>query len=232
MDPTPHRSIGYAHLGGDGLEIGAFNHPARLPDGCRVSYFDLMPAEEARRLFPEVDPDSIVDPDYLGDLDRGGLASLGDRAFAFVILNHVLEHVANPIMVLRDLCRLVEPGGLLVLSVPDKDFTYDRPREITTWEHLFREYLDEVMEVTDDHYMDFLTKVAPEIFEDPDRDIQHDLLRVRKRHEHAHVWTSMVFRAFLIRVFKLIRVSAACVHESPGSETGIEYFSVWRLERA
>ena len=35
------------------MEIGAFNHPARLPDGCRVSYFDLMPVEEARRRFHE-----------------------------------------------------------------------------------------------------------------------------------------------------------------------------------
>jgi len=229
MSATPHRLPGYAHLRGQGLEIGAFNHPAELPVGCQARFFDVMSVEEARRRFPEIDPDSLVVPDFLGDLDRGGLDSFEDQSFSFVILNHVLEHVANPIAVLREVCRLVRQGGFLVLSVPDKNRTFDRDREETTWDHLFREYLDEVSEVTDEHYMDFLTKVAPEVFEDPDRDISHDLRRVRDRHEHAHVWSADAFRAFLIRVFRLIRVPAECVFESSGSENGIEYFAVWRL---
>lgn len=229
MNATPHRLPGYAHLRGDGLEIGAFNHPAELPVGCRAQYFDVMAVDEARRRFPEMDPDCFVVPDFLGDLDRDGLASFEDQSFSFVILNHVLEHVANPIAVLREVCRLVCAGGFLVVSVPDKNKTYDRNREVTSWEHLFREYLEEVSEVTDEHYMDFLTKVAPEIFEDSNRDIPYDLRRVRARHEHAHVWTSDAFRAFLVRVFRLIRVTADCVHESMGSENGIEYFAVWRF---
>jgi len=229
MSATPHRLAGYSELRGEGLEIGAFNHPAELPTGCRVRYFDVMAVDEARRRFPEMDPNCFVTPDFLGDLDRDGLASFEDRSYSFVILNHVLEHVANPIAVLREVCRLVRKGGFLVLSVPDKNFTFDRARDVTTWEHLFREYLEGVREVTDEHYMDFLTKVAPEIFEDPDRDIPHDLRRVRARHEHAHVWTSDSFKAFLIRVFRLIRIPATCVYESVGSENGIEYFAAWRL---
>jgi SAM-dependent methyltransferase len=231
MSATPHRLPGYAFLQGEGLEIGAFNHPAELPDGCSTQYFDVMSVDEARRRFPEMDPDCFVVPDFLGDLDRDGLASFEDRSFSFVILNHVLEHVANPIAVLREVCRLVSIGGHLVVSVPDKSKTFDRNREVTSWDHLFREYLEEVTEVTDEHYMDFLTKVAPEIFGDPDRDIPHDLRRARSRHEHAHVWTTDAFRAFLVRAFRLIRVTAECVHESTGSENGIEYFAVWQIDK-
>jgi len=133
MSTTPHRLPGYAHLRGEGLEIGAFAHPAELPAGCRTDYFDVLTVDEARSRFPEMDPDCFVTPDFLGDLDSDGLASFEDNSYSFVILNHVLEHVANPIAVLREVCRLVRTGGFLVLSVPDKNFTFDRTREVTTW---------------------------------------------------------------------------------------------------
>jgi SAM-dependent methyltransferase len=152
-----------------------------FPAECEVRYFDVMSVDEARSRFPEMDPDCFVLPDYHGDLDRGGLTPFENRSCSFVILNHVLEHVANSIKVLREVYRLFCENGFLVISVPDKNYTYDRTRDLPTWKNLFREYIEEVNEVLDEQYMDFLTKVAPEISEDPDRDISHDLRRVRGR---------------------------------------------------
>ena len=34
----PHRDIAYAMLSGRGLEVGALNFPAAVPDGCVMEY--------------------------------------------------------------------------------------------------------------------------------------------------------------------------------------------------
>jgi 2-polyprenyl-3-methyl-5-hydroxy-6-metoxy-1,4-benzoquinol methylase len=46
---------------------------------------------------------------------------LGDRKFDTVVLAHVLEHVDDPIVLLVMAKRLLAPGGLLVVDVPNGD---------------------------------------------------------------------------------------------------------------
>ncbi len=48
-----------------------------------------------------------------------------------------------------------------MVSSPDKDFTFDRQRDLTTFEHLLTDYQQSITEVTDEHYMDFLRHVHP-----------------------------------------------------------------------
>ena len=51
-----------------------------------------------------------------GDAQRG--LPFADAAFDAVVCEQVLEHLANPADVLRDLARVLRPGGLAVLGVP------------------------------------------------------------------------------------------------------------------
>lgn len=48
-------------------------------------------------------------------------ASLDEQRFDAVTLWDVLEHVADPINLMRKCCQLLKPGGLLLLNVPDLD---------------------------------------------------------------------------------------------------------------
>jgi SAM-dependent methyltransferase len=218
-----------ALLKGHGLEIGAMHNPTPVPEGCHVDYFDVISRAEAMATFPEVPPESFkIDPKYLGDLDAGGLEQIGGETFDFVILNHVIEHVANPIKVVGELFRIVRKEGLVVIACPDKRYTFDQSRKLTGFEHLQREYEAGVADVTDEHYLDFLAGVHPEVMTAPPEVLSQHVAHVRRRREHAHVWDSASFRDFLERSLALLGIGATCVFEATGDQNEFEYFSVWK----
>ncbi len=233
MNPhLSHRQQGYALLNGHGLEIGALHQPAVLPKNCSVVYSDICTKKEGATVFGEIDSKGMVEVDIIFDLDRDDPGSLAEAPFDFVILNHVIEHLANPIRAVGVLFELVSPSGQVLISAPDKDYTFDRDRALTPFEHLRREYHDGVTEVSDDHYVDFLRGVHPEIFEHPDIDrlLPQHIANVRRRREHAHVWSSTSFREFMDHALRLLGIRATRLFEHYGDQNGFEYFSVWRKE--
>jgi SAM-dependent methyltransferase len=226
-----YRETGLARLRGRGLEIGAMHNPTLVHAGCVVEYFDVVTREEAMKLFPELPPESFkIDPKYVGDVDKIGLSIVRDAEFDFAILNHVIEHVANPIRLVGELFRVVKRGGHVVLACPDKHHTFDKNREPTPFDHVLEEYVAGTSEVTDDHYLDFLRGVQPELMALPPEQIGIHVQHVKHRREHAHVWDSASFRIFLDRTLALLGVRASCVYEVRGDETKIEHFSIWEKE--
>lgn len=226
--PLKHRELAYAHLAGSGLEIGALHEPAKVGPACKVSYFDAVTESDAARLFPEIPSEKLVHVDYLGDLDRGGLAQFGNGSFDFVIANHVLEHVSNPIGAVRELFRIVKSDGCVLIAIPDKEYTFDRGRAPTPYAHLWQDYLNGTTESDDAHYEDFLRSAAPHIFSEPPENVRHHIARARERREHAHVWTSQTFREFLEETYARLQIPAELLFESRAIENQIEYSSVWR----
>jgi SAM-dependent methyltransferase len=223
-----HRENGYCLLSGNGLEIGAFNEPATLPASCSVKYFDAISKEEATKLFPEINPDILVNVDYIGNLDTPGLVDFPDNNFDFVIMNHVIEHLANPIKTIGDLFRILKHGGKVVISAPDKDYTFDKNRKLTSISHLFEEYNNNVTEVSDEHYIDFIKAVHPELMQLSQEDIDIHIQSVKKRKEHAHVWDSESFSEFLKCSLLILKIDAINIYSSFGKENNIECFSVWK----
>lgn len=222
-----HRDFGYRLLDGNGLEIGAFHQPAPLPQRCVVSYCDAVSREEAVKLFPELKFDELVPVQHIVDLDRDGLSAFADNSYDFIVLNHVIEHVANPIKVLAELFRVVKPQGLVVISAPDKNYTFDKTRDLTSFEHLLEEYRQGISQVTDEHYLDFLRGVHPEVFQQDEEKLRQALESVKNRREHAHVWDSATFEDFLHKAFDVLEIRAEKRFEHGGQENGFEYFSVW-----
>ena len=200
-----------------------------MPPSASVKYFDFIDEKTATGLFPEVDSSKLVHVDHFGDLDSGGLDQFGESSFDFVIINHVLEHVANPIGAIRSIARILRRGGILALSIPDKRYTFDRGRAETSFEHLWLDYSNGVTENSDEHYLDFFRSAAPHVFSEPAANLSHHVARSRARRDHAHVWTSEGFRTLLDAVFARLGVRARCLSESMATENHIEYFGLWEV---
>ena len=218
------------YLRGAGLEIGALHEPFAVPAGVKMTYVDTLTVEQATALFPEIDAAKITKADRILDLDREGLSAFPDESFDFVIISHVLEHLANPLKAVGEVFRVVRIGGHAVVAIPDMRFTFDKNRALTPFAHLFEDFKNQVTESSDEHYLDFLRGVAPEVLTGPPESVAHHVARVRGRREHAHVWNSETFREFLSWAGPLCGYAAKPVFESNGDQNGFEYFSVWQRE--
>ncbi|EIJ43413.1 methyltransferase family protein [Beggiatoa alba B18LD] len=225
-----HRSAGYALLQGKGLEIGALNQPAQLPEPCSIEYADVASRETLVQAFPELQNqlNNFVVVNHYCDLDKQGLSPFANGQYDFVILNHVIEHVANPINIVAELFRIVKPNGYIVISAPDKLYTFDKPRELTPFEHLWAEYQQQVSDVTDEHYLDFLRAVHPNVFNCPPEQLSIHIANVKNRREHAHVWDSAHFADFMQTCLSRLNIPATCCFLSEGEQNHFEYFSVWQ----
>ncbi len=222
------RDPGYAVLAGRGLEIGAFEHPARVPHGCQVSYVDVITPEKAGELFPEIDASSLVPVDYLVDLDTEGLAPIASESQDFVIACHVIEHVANPGRLVAEMVRVVKPGGHVVIAAPDRDYTFDRRRSSTPLERLHTYYRDGRGLVGPGDYLEMLQAVHPELMLEPTKTVEAALRDYHRRREHLSVWTAREFREFLSAAFSWSGADMELSYEVFSDRNRFEYFGVWR----
>jgi SAM-dependent methyltransferase len=60
--------------------------------------------------------------------------------YQFLLSSNCLEHVANPIKALKEWVRVVEPGGLMLLILPDKRSNFDHRRPVTRFDHVLDDY--------------------------------------------------------------------------------------------
>lgn len=116
-------------LAGRGLEIGALGNPMPLPDASEVLYSDVLLPEQVDAMYP-----GSRHPDIISDSER--FDSVVSETFDFVVANHVLEHVTDPIGALMEWHRILKPGGLLFISLPDKRYIFDFARKRTPLSHL------------------------------------------------------------------------------------------------
>ena len=134
--------------GRTGLEIGALDRPLveQPVEGAagKIFYLDHLSAADLRRKYaadPAVDADRIVEVDFICP-DGNILKSVGDQTFDYIVASHVVEHVPNPIQWLKDLFQILNPGGMLFLVIPDKRFTFDIQRPLTTFGQMVESYLN------------------------------------------------------------------------------------------
>ena len=128
------------YLFGDGVEIGALHNPLAVPRRCRVRYVDRLPVDELRRQYPDLADEPLVPVDVVDDGER--LATVPDGSQDFVIANHVLEHCEDPLGAVGNFVRVLKPGGVLYMAVPDKRYTFDKDRPLTPLDHLRRHHRD------------------------------------------------------------------------------------------
>ncbi len=128
------------YLQGNGIEIGARNWPLALPAGAKASYVDRIGPEEMKKDYAAALEGEPVPVDVMDDARN--LEKFTDDSLDFVIANHLLEHLEDPLGALKNFLRVLRTGGILFLSVPDKNHTFDKSRAVTTIEHLLRDHLE------------------------------------------------------------------------------------------
>lgn len=80
------------------------------------------------------------------------LSAISNDKYDFALSSHSLEHIANPIKALKEWCRVLKPGAKFVLILPNKDFTFDRKRPVTAFEHLLEDELNNTQEDDTTHF--------------------------------------------------------------------------------
>src|SRR4051794_26432184 len=134
---TSRREVSEAFLVGEGVELGALHNPLWTSERATVRYVDRMDVPGLRLQYPELNDLDLVEVDIIDDGEK--LSSLEDGRLDFIIANHMLEHTENPLGTIRNHLRKIRRGGVLYYAVPDKRFTFDTDRPLTTFEHLVRD---------------------------------------------------------------------------------------------
>jgi predicted SAM-dependent methyltransferase len=196
------------YLKGDGIEIGALHQPLPVSSAAHTKYIDRLSVADLRKQYPELAEWNVVDPDII---DNGEiLEKVEDNSQDFVISSHLIEHCEDPIMAFTNWMRVLKPGGVMFLAIPDKRFTFDVDRELTSMEHLLRDHREGPAWSKRQHFTEWVTQVNHQ----NENVEQHvDGLLEMNYSIHYHVWTQMeMFEllAALKRDFKLDFDIIAC----------------------
>ena len=191
---TVREDLARRYLKGSGLEIGAAHRPLRMPPGADVRYVDRSSADEIKQRYPEWANHWLVPIDVIDDAST--LQTVPDASQDFVVANHVLEHLEDPISALRSWMRVLRPDGIAYLALPDKRRTFDAARPSTTIEHLERDERDGPEWSRSAHYTEYVRLAEQR----PEGEVAGRAAELEARRDdiHFHVWSQPELIEFLL----------------------------------
>ena len=128
---------------GKGIEIGAFKTPI---EGIQPYYVDKFRKFANERCLADIFSDPVYLPFHANSLD-------------YVASSHVLEHMANPVAAICEWYRVLRPGGIMYMVVPDRRYTWDHDRQLTSCDHLLDDYFRGMTDCDATHIDDFVDHV-------------------------------------------------------------------------
>ncbi len=130
-----------------GLEIGALNEPLvkkkDVKERGEIFYLDHLATDELKEKYKDdisVEVDEIVSVDFVCR-DGNIVKATSGEMFDYVIASHVVEHAPNLLQFLKDIHEILKPGGHCILIIPDKRFTFDLNRPVTTFGAVLEKFL-------------------------------------------------------------------------------------------
>ncbi len=187
------RRLARQYLHGNGLEIGALHCPLPLPRETTVRYVDRMNYAGLCEHYPELAREALVDVDIVDDGET--LATQPDSSVDFVVANHFIEHTQDPLGALANHLRVLRPGGILYLAVPDRRRTFDSDRPPTPLDHLVRDHREGAAwsrSIHQEEWARLVDKVSATEVPDRVRALEQSDYSI-----HFHVWTPSEFTALL-----------------------------------
>jgi len=195
------------YLWGTGIEIGALHKPMDLTGAnvTEVLYVDSLTLEELRNHYPELNDLPLVTPDIV--VDGTTLATIEGESLDFIIANHLIEHLDNPLLAFESWCGKLKQGGVVFMAVPDKRYTFDKPRPLTPLHHLIDDYESSDEERVKRNRLHFVE--TAEVIEGrvgkSSQDRVNNLI-ARNYSIHHHVWTFESFGDVLDYVIEQMQV--------------------------
>lgn len=136
-----------------GLEIGPYNQPLITKLEGNIEYLDFLTQEDLLKLNgPDDLQFSIPQTDYV--VNDNHYSNYVKKQFDYIIANHVGEHVPNFIDFFCELEKLLKPGGILFIALPDKKFTFDKYRKDTDLSHFLYDYYQNIDEISKEHLLE------------------------------------------------------------------------------
>jgi SAM-dependent methyltransferase len=172
------------YLHGTGMEVGALSRRFSVPQGVRVWYVDRLGLDGLGRHYPELQG-KILSPDLLAEATQ---LPVRPASLDFLIAGHVLEHLPLPLLALRSWYEALAPGGVLLLKVPDKRYTFDVHRARTPLAHLINEHNNPERFDTWAHYADWVEIVGGQNSSAPAFEDAVQNLMDHNHSIHFHVW--------------------------------------------
>lgn len=187
------KEIADRYLNGEGIEVGALHSPLEVPAGVKVYYVDRMSVADLRQQYPELAGHNLVEADIVDNGET--LESIKDNFWDFVIANHMIEHCQNPIGTIENFLRVLKPGGLVYMGVPDKRYTFDRDRPLTSLDHLIQDYKEGPEWSKQSHFEEWVRLVE----KSPEGNVvaRMQALIDMDYSIHYHVWTAENFPELL-----------------------------------
>lgn len=211
------------YLAGDGIEIGPYTWPLRMPPNARARYVDRLDRARLIATYRDelatanLDVGSIPETDVIDD--AATLATFADASVDFVVANHVLEHFEDPVGGLKTFARVLRPGGVLFLTLPDGRHSFDAARPRTTVEHVLRDHREGAAVSRREHYEEwarFIEGAGPDEIEARAAAFEREDAR-----HHFHVWALEDF-------LELLRAAALPLDLEAGQVNGEEFIVVLR----
>jgi len=194
-----------------GIEIGALHNPFPVPETARVSYLDRLGTSELRDEYPELAGHPLVEVNVVDDGET--LAKLEDASLDFVIASHFLEHCEDPIRALKAHLRVLRPGGVLLLALPDRRRGVDRAREPTSLEHLLADHEQGPVRSRSEHYRNWVRLVDLPLGKVEAGQVEGHAAELEGRGYslHFHCWTGGEFEAQLRQIIHRFGLPGAVV---------------------
>ncbi len=190
--------IASLYLNGSGIELGALHRPTPVDADTEVFYVDRATLPDHRRIRTNLAHEYLAYSNIIDDGEE--LYTIDDNSFDFLIASHFLEHSSDVIKTLKNHVRVIKRGGILVYIIPDKRYTFDKPRKLTKFDHIEEDYLKGESFNRIRHYEEYFSvinklkgKKLKETIE-AHKDEKIDI--------HYHVWTSITFKQHLNKIIK------------------------------
>lgn len=142
---------------GDAGELPLYRYLAGL-DNCVFSLETIWEGRRAEDWIFSYHPRKANGFNFIREAtDLHGIAN---HRYDFVLSSHNLEHISNPVRALKEWMRVVKPGGVVIVLLPDYRRTFDHRRNPTPIEHMLEDYklgrderdlthLEEILELHD-----------------------------------------------------------------------------------